>query len=399
MDQTTFRHQVEYALAHLRDVVHLRTLALGTVLLPAVPHSQRGWELLRCLLEALQRLRPGPGCEDEWSRRRYELLTLRCVNGLSPDEVAERLAISSRHFYRQLPRALDDFADLLWDEVADRAPSDLPAEPPGAAGEAQDVLCQELAAFRQSPQRSSLPEVWRSVLGVLSPLLKARPVALQADLDASLPDVAASGEVLKQFILGLMGNLLQAGGDRITLQARASGQGLELAVSGAGEGGAWSEAAERLPGRLSIVQGASPLACDVQTDGICYRLALPAAAARTVLVVEDNPEMCLLLQRYLKSGGYRPLVASTGAEAIAQARTQPLHAVTLDLMMENEDGWDVLQALRDSPETVEVPVIVCTVLNHRDLAVMLGAKAFLKKPVMREQLLQALAEVTRNQRS
>jgi len=112
-----------------------------------------------------------------------------------------------------------------------------------------------------------------------------------------------------------------------------------------------------------------------------------------VLVVDDNPDVGLLLRRYLLVGGYQPIIATTAAEAIALARSHPFYAVTLDLMMDNKDGWDVLQTLANDVRTEHIPVIVCSVLDQKDLALMLGASAFLRKPVMPDALLQALAEV------
>jgi CheY-like chemotaxis protein len=62
-------------------------------------------------------------------------------------------------------------------------------------------------------------------------------------------------------------------------------------------------------------------------------------------------------------------------------------------MMNQEDGWDVLQELTHDPLTATVPIVVCSVLDQQELALMLGATAFLKKPVMAEDLLQTLDQL------
>ena len=115
--------------------------------------------------------------------------------------------------------------------------------------------------------------------------------------------------------------------------------------------------------------------------------------SRSVLVVDDNEDVCLLFHRYLLSAGYRPREVTSGEEAISFARDHDLYAITLDLMMSNEDGWDVLQTLTHDPKTSGIPIVVCSVLDQEQLALMLGAAAFLKKPVRREQLLQSLARL------
>ena len=66
------------------------------------------------------------------------------------------------------------------------------------------------------------------------------------------------------------------------------------------------------------------------------------------------------------------------------------YAITLDLMMPDQDGWDVLQMLLNQPETQHIPVIVCSVLRQRDLALSLGASLFLEKPVSEQSLLSAM---------
>ena len=62
-------------------------------------------------------------------------------------------------------------------------------------------------------------------------------------------------------------------------------------------------------------------------------------------------------------------------------------------MMPDQDGWDVLQILSTQPNTSHIPVIVCSVLRQEDLALSLGASAFLLKPITRHDLLSRLEEL------
>jgi len=59
--------------------------------------------------------------------------------------------------------------------------------------------------------------------------------------------------------------------------------------------------------------------------------------------------------------------------------------------MPDEDGWEVLMLLKSVPETQEIPVVICSVVNEPDLARSLGAAGSLTKPVSQEALLAALA--------
>jgi CheY-like chemotaxis protein len=60
------------------------------------------------------------------------------------------------------------------------------------------------------------------------------------------------------------------------------------------------------------------------------------------------------------------------------------------VMMPGMDGWEVLQRLRNHPDTQHIPVIICSVFNDPELAYALGASSFLSKPVRREDIIKAL---------
>ena len=64
--------------------------------------------------------------------------------------------------------------------------------------------------------------------------------------------------------------------------------------------------------------------------------------------------------------------------------------IFLDVMMHNVDGWQVLSELHHDPATSHIPVVVCTVLPLEEMALALGANAFLQKPVSQQQFLRVL---------
>jgi CheY-like chemotaxis protein len=64
--------------------------------------------------------------------------------------------------------------------------------------------------------------------------------------------------------------------------------------------------------------------------------------------------------------------------------------IVLDVMMPGINDWELLGQLREHPRLREIPIIVCTILPLEQLALLLGAAAFLRKPVSRELFLQAL---------
>ncbi len=71
----------------------------------------------------------------------------------------------------------------------------------------------------------------------------------------------------------------------------------------------------------------------------------------------------------------------------------PPDLIILDVMMPTMDGWQVLRSLKQNPGTEKIPIIVCSVLKEPELAISLGARAYLKKPVDRLELLATLERI------
>jgi signal transduction histidine kinase/DNA-binding response OmpR family regulator len=111
---------------------------------------------------------------------------------------------------------------------------------------------------------------------------------------------------------------------------------------------------------------------------------------RTVLVVDDDPTALDLIGRTLQGAGMRVVTASDGEEALRLACSLHPAAITLDVMMPDMDGWEVLRKLKANETTREIPVVMVTMTDDRALGAALGATEFLTKPVQRGQLVQLL---------
>ena len=124
-----------------------------------------------------------------------------------------------------------------------------------------------------------------------------------------------------------------------------------------------------------------------------FHLHLAAAARRTVLVVDDNQDVLELFSRYLTAHHYRVITAANAPDASAlAARFQP-YVIVLDLMMPGQDGWDLLQSLLSHAGTRTIPIVVCSVLKQKELALSLGASAFLEKPVNERDLVETVTRL------
>ena len=110
----------------------------------------------------------------------------------------------------------------------------------------------------------------------------------------------------------------------------------------------------------------------------------------TVLVVEDDPHASELLSEYLTGAGYGVVHAFNGNEAVEKAKELKPYAITLDVVFPEQNGFEILKALKSLPETREIPVIIVSITDDRQSGFALGATECFVKPVAKEILLDTL---------
>jgi CheY-like chemotaxis protein/anti-sigma regulatory factor (Ser/Thr protein kinase) len=113
-------------------------------------------------------------------------------------------------------------------------------------------------------------------------------------------------------------------------------------------------------------------------------------ALGTVLVIDDEVAIRDLMQRFLVKEGFRAVAAAGGEEGLRLARELRPDAITLDVMMPGMDGWAVLTALKADPTVADIPVIMLTIVDDKNLGYALGAADYLTKPIERDRLLTVL---------
>jgi CheY-like chemotaxis protein len=115
-----------------------------------------------------------------------------------------------------------------------------------------------------------------------------------------------------------------------------------------------------------------------------------------VLVIDDEPTVRDLMQRFLVKEGFRVALATGGEEGVRLAMELRPDAITLDVMMPGMDGWAVLSALKAAPDLADIPVIMLTIVDDKNLGYALGASDYLTKPLDRERLLSVLNKYRRD---
>jgi len=179
--------------------------------------------------------------------------------------------------------------------------------------------------------------------------------------------------------------------------AHAEGTGLGLAITRRlveQQGGAISLQSElgkgsrftfTVPLGAQVAPAAEPLSVPEHSSPA----AKSARAKPLILVVDDEAASRELLASYLDAD-FRIVMAESGTEALEKARQLQPAAITLDIMMAKGNGFEALVALRKTPETANLPIIILSVVDQKQVGFALGATDYLIKPVSKPALLQTM---------
>ena len=317
--------------------------------------------------------------------------------------MATQLGISMRQLRREQRMALEVLAQHL------QLPLDqlsLPLVAPMAAGlvspaqpaVADEALNAELGWLSKGAGETTVPlrDVLQMVRQLIQPLAERRQAELQLDLAVDLAELPVKPLALRSVLLTILSVAIpRAGQTPITLTAaRAPGS---LAISVSAVGGDDSPLTEA---ELTSLQTAEKLAnfhharLELAQDtgsGFVATITLSRAAQRQVLVIDDNDDWIKLQQRYVSNTRYQVIGTGDSLHAAALAAQMQPAVILLDVMIQAVDGWQILSELRHEPTTAAIPVIICTILPVADLALALGADAFLQKPVSQDHYLETLA--------
>ena len=117
---------------------------------------------------------------------------------------------------------------------------------------------------------------------------------------------------------------------------------------------------------------------------------------KSVLVVEDEPNIVLSLEYVIKKAGYEVRVARDGEEALKAVEEAAPDLILLDVMIPKRDGYDVCQTIRANPAWTDVNIIMLTARGReveREKGLALGADAYITKPFSTRELTDRLKRV------
>jgi CheY-like chemotaxis protein len=121
----------------------------------------------------------------------------------------------------------------------------------------------------------------------------------------------------------------------------------------------------------------------------------PDSTDATVLVIDDDATIHDLVGRALAKEGFRILHAHNGEQGLEIARREHPDVITLDALMPGMDGWTVLSTLKSDAALADIPVVMLTLVEDKNLAFAIGAAEYLTKPIDRDRLVSTLGNLSK----
>lgn len=284
-----------------------------------------------------------------------------------------------------------------------------------------DVARLEAGKMEIHPRLFDLAELVREMAALIAPRVAEKGQQLDLELPPGLPRALADPVRVRQIVTNLLSNahLYTDSGGRITVRAEARDGWLRLSVSDTGRGMSQDDvdrAFERFVRRddtaagtglgLSIVrslvdlQGGKIHVDSTPGEGSTFTVELPAEPqdgqvdaprlaiqGKRVLVVDDEAQVARVIAAQLQPYDVRTEIVTSGDIALERLRRERFDAVTLDLLMGEANGLDVLRELRSDPELRGTPVVIVSVVSDHEA---LFGEWKVAKPFDPDQLADAL---------
>ena len=300
-----------------------------------------------------------------------------------------------------------------------------------------DLSKIEAGQLELRSERFQISEALPEVLSTIRPLAMAKQITVHHTPEADLP-VYADRVRFKQILYNLLSNAVKftPKDGRISIECAGDGEFISISVTDTGIGirpedqriifeefrqvEAGKDSTQEGTGlglaitkRLVEQQGGKIALTSEPGKGSRFTFTLPAgaktktiaahAAGATaprrapagevrkplVLVVDDEVPARELLASYLDSE-YRTVSAESGDEAVKKAQQLRPDAITLDVMMPGGSGFETMIALRKNPETANIPIIIVSIVDQKQVGFALGAADYLIKPIRKTVLLETI---------
>ena len=269
----------------------------------------------------------------------------------------------------------------------------------------------------------------------LKTLADERKIAISKDLPLDFPKILADEDRIKQVLTNLLSNAFKytREGGKVRIKAEAKGKEIKVSIKDTGIGIAkenldkiferFHPVAPLEMGGKSVGLGLSLTKSIVElhggriwvesklNEGSIFSFTLPSPKVREeeikkkgvrtkgrVLVVDDEPDIVSVIREYLEREGYETLTAYDGKEAVKMALENKPDVITLDLMMPEMDGFEVIERLKEDERTKDIPIIIISVISamkDKKKTFRLGVADYITKPLTSKRLALSIDEIQR----
>lgn len=411
VSSSVFIPTLRLTLSHLYDPNYLRASKL-TELLGIPEPADRVATLRKILQGSIEATHPDPKAPlDSNPKRIHQILFYRFIEQSSQKEVASEMLLSVRQIQRLEAAAIRQLALQLerdypfaidWEEESEE--SDLESAPPADKPSEEAVarpayeLQMEIDWLKRSYpiEPLHLDDLLLPLLKMISPLLETHAVRVDNQTRELIVPFQGNQTALRQALLNVITLIIPAlKNGQIHFLPEIQPEWVCLDIE------AWPFAGDVAFDQNDNIRVAQQLVevskgtmswsgPDNQDSKFRIQLCFQRAHLPVVFVIDDNEDAQLLFERCLDNTAFRYSGTRDPLAVIPLIEQLRPNIIILDVMLPGQDGWEILSQLRRNAQTENIPIIISTILPQQELALMLGANDFLRKPFTKKELLAVL---------